>query len=510
MAIYTYTPFGYEGSLVTVETDLRRGIPMFDIVGLADGAVKESCERIRAGFKNQDFELPSERILISLSPADIKKERAGFDLPIALSILSEMKDYPRSQDARVLVMGELELSGKLRPIRGCYPALVAAVATGIKYAIVPKGVETAKPEGIHVEYVETLRDAYDALVRIDEYEAIGDVEEENKSAEPAESEIEFEDFEEMNLDSIEGHSGLKYAMAVAVAGRHNILAYGAPGCGKTLVLQHMPELMPHLTREESHSTTRIHSIAGLLRADEDYMKIRPFRMPHQTASIEGIYGGGPNCRPGEISLAHKGVLFLDEAAEFRYSVLQMLKIPLETKQITLSRAGHTTVYPADFQLVMATNPCPCGNYGSKDKVCLCSMKLVELYWKKFSAPLLDRIEIRFDCNKDNDSKEYTIDELRGKIKQAFERQYKRQGKLNELLNAEEVNRYIKLTNEASEYLQSMILEHGFTPRTISGIYKVAQTLADMNDTEPFLALGIEHVKAALKFRENLDKFVEIK
>lgn len=358
MAIYTFNNWGYEGALVTVEVDLRRGIPSVDIIGLADGAIKESRERMISAIRNSGFEFPSERILISLSPADLKKEGSGFDLPLALAVLAQKDDYLGSRDAKVMVMGELELSGNLRPVRAIYPALRTAVLVGIKYAIVPKGSETAIPKGIHVEYVENLREAYDALVKIDEAESLGTEFEESATEEGKEMKVEFDDIPEDNLDSIEGHNGLKYAMAVAVAGRHNILAYGRPGCGKTIVLQHLPELMPKLLPEESQITTRIHSIAGLLNPSEGFKTNRPFRMPHQTASIEGMCGGGVNCRPGEISLAHNGVLFLDEAAEFRTSVLQMLRVPLECNSITLSRAGRTTVYPARFQLVMATNPCP--------------------------------------------------------------------------------------------------------------------------------------------------------
>lgn len=540
MAIYTFSPFGYKGALVTVEIDSRRGIPAVDIAGLADGAVKESRERVKAAIRNSGFELPSERVIMALSPADLKKEGTGFDLPMALSVLSVTDDYPCSQSARVLVMGELELSGKLRPVRAVYPALVAAVAAGIKYAIVPKGVETAKPEGIHVEYVETLRDAYDALTRIDENEVYEDdvdekpkytsfIDDEDKMKdfprmskvdflkfysylteeeydltakiiEEQKVKVEFNDIDyENNIDSVKGMDGLKYAMAVAVAGRHHLFAYGAPGCGKTLVLQHMPELMPQLTREESHSTTIIHSIAGLLAARSDMMKVRPFRMPHQTASIEGMCGGGANVRPGEISLAHNGVLFLDEAAEFRSAVLQMLRVPLENHNITICRAGRTTVYPANFQLVMAANPCPCGNYGSKDKVCLCSLKSIEQYWKKFSAPLLDRVEIKIDCNNPYETDfDYTLEELRKMIKRAQERQYARQGKLNGDLNSSEVQAYIRLSDKAQKKLDEIVERENRSQRVASNIIKLARTLQDIHDIEDCDAVSPMYIDMAVK------------
>ena len=320
-------------------------------------------------------------------------------------------------------------------------------------------------------------------------------------------EIYFSDInknDEVSLDSIKGHNGLKYSMAVAVAGRHNILAYGGPGCGKTMVLQHLPELMPKLLPEESKSVTRIHSIAGLLRPEEGFKTVRPFRMPHQTASIEGICGGGPSCRPGEISLAHNGVLFLNEAAEFRSSVLQMLRIPLETGNITLSRAGRTTVYPARFQLAMTTNLCPCGNYGSPDKVCLCSMKSVEMYWKKFSASLLDRVGIRFDCNAEYSSGSFSLEELRKIIKTAWEVQYKRQGKLNQDLKIDEVNA-LKISEFAKKVLNEATEKYGYSPRGISNILKIARTLQDMRGIDDRASPEIDDIamRSAIRFHGKL-------
>lgn len=505
MAIYTFSNWGYEGSLVTVETDLRRGIPAIDIVGIADGCVKESRERVKAAVRNQGFEFPNERVLISLSPADLKKEGAGFDLPIALSVLSAKDDYPRSQDAKVMVMGELELSGQLRPTRAVYPALSTASSAGIKYAIVPKGSETAVPSGIHVEYVENLREAYDALVRIDEAESLGAEFEESTTEEGKEMKVEFNEIPENNLDSIKGHNGLKYAMAVAVAGRHNILFYGRQDCGKTMVLQHLPELMPKLLPEESKITTRIHSIAGLLSPSEGFKTERPFRIPHPTASIEGFCGGGINCRPGEISLAHNGVLFLDEAAEFRSSVLQMLRVPLESNSICLSRGGRTTVYPARFQLIMATNPCPCGSYGSKDKVCLCYAKSVDMYWRKFSSPLLDLIAIRFNAEEDEFSgDDYSLKNLRNRIKTAWERQYKRQGKLNQDLNSQEVLDFIKTTDGVKSELSKLNL----SVRATTNILKLARTIADMTDLEEAEVITERHLDMALTIRGRLPDIAE--
>ncbi len=500
MAIYTFSPFGYEGSIVTVEVDLRKGIPAVDIVGIADGAVKESRERMISAIKNSGFEFPSERVLISLSSCDLKKEGAGFDLPTALAVLKESKNISVKRD--FIVLGELELNGNARPVRATYTALQTALKNGIEYAIIPDGSEVI-PEGMKVARVKTLKDAVYVLENYAEYPEL--FKEEKTMTTTEETKIEFGDIPENNLDSIEGHNGLKYSMAVAVAGRHNLLAYGRPGCGKTMVLQHMSELMPKLLPEESQSVTRIHSIAGLLNPNEGFKTVRPFRMPHQTASIEGMCGGGVNCRPGEISLAHNGVLFLDEAAEFKTSVLQMLRVPLESNFITLCRAGRSTVYPARFQLVMATNPCPCGNYGSEDKICLCSAKSIELYWRKFSGPLLDRISIRFNVEDDEYSgDDYSLENLRRRIKTAWERQYKRQGKLNQDLNPQEVADYIKTTDGVKNELLNLNL----SVRATTNILKLARTIADMNDIEEAEVITERHLDMALQIRGRLPELVE--
>ena len=463
MAIYSFSPFGYEGSLVNVEVDLRRGIPAVDIVGLADGSVRGSRERVRSAIINSGFEFPSERVLIGLSPADLKKEGDGFDLAVALAILAEKNG---TVSEKVLVMGGLSLNGTVQPVRGISAALQTSVENGIKYAIVPYSMNADYPEGIKVARIGTLKEAFEHLLSLEGF------------TEHSESH-EFASIPEDNLDTIEGLDGLKYAMAVAVSGRHNLLAYGAPGCGKTMALQHMPELLPKLTNDEIPTVNRIYSLAGLSGMDCVVNHTRPFRMPHQTATIEGMCGGGASVKPGEITFAHNGVLFLDEAAEFRSSVLQMLRVPVESGQVTLSRAGRSTIFPARFQLVMATSTCPCGNYGAKDRLCLCSAKTIDQYWKKFSGPLLDRIGLRIDCNNDNIAESLTLEEMRIKVKSAWERQYKRQGKLNEDLKPQEVQDYIVLSPVAKRHLE----EQSLSPRGIAQVMKIARTLADMAEED---------------------------
>ena len=394
--IYSFNNWGYEGSIVSIEVDLRHGIPSTDFVGLSDGAVKETRERVQSAIRNSGLEYPSERILISLSPADLKKEENVFDLSIALGVLQ--KQFTED----VLVMGALELSGCIRPVRGVHAACSTALASGIMYAIVPTAnLGEALATGITAIGCETLYDAYKLPEELSTRKIA--------TVSKYDNTISFrEPDEKLSIKMTEKEM---LALVVGASGRFNMMFAGSPGSGKTMLMQYMKYLTPSLTEEESKSVKRIYSLAGYGNKDENKV-YPPFRMPHQTASIEGICGGGPNCRPGEITLAHNGVLFLDEAAEFRSSVLQMLRVPLENKTITLSRAGRTTIYPANFQLLLALNPCPCGNYGSKDKICLCSAKEVELYWKKLSGPLLDRVPIKIHIDHlEGEREEYSLEEL---------------------------------------------------------------------------------------------------
>lgn len=480
ITVYTFSPFGYEGSLVTVETDLRRGIPAYDIVGIADSTVKESRERIRAAFKNSGLELPAERILQSLSPADLRKD-SPMDVAMAVDILARKEDW---RGEPVLALGELELSGNIRPTRGAHAAVTTARAAGISNIICDKTTAELLKDihGIKILAVENLKEISEKIK--DKANFI-----ETKPEVKKDNEIEFnEDYfdaakESLSNYDLKGHFDSIRAIEIAVAGKHNILQVGAPGCGKTLLQQNLiPALTPKLTEDEALSISRINSIAGLDSPNRDKL-LAPFRMPHQTASIEGICGGGPNCRPGEISLAHKGTLFLDEAAEFRSSVLQMLRVPLETKSITLSRAGRTTVYPADFQLAMATNPCPCGCYGSKDKICLDSAKSIDLYWKKFSAPLIDRIEIKNFVQRDEkDERTISIEEMREQVRKAYEIQRKR-GVYNSHMTPEQIDEYCKLSEPCEKYVNGI---EDLSPRSRANLLKLSLTIANMDGREEIL------------------------
>lgn len=512
MQIFSFSPFGYEGALVSVEVDLRRGIPAVDIVGLADGAVKESRERMQAAIRNSGFDFPGERVLISLSPADLKKEGAGFDLPIALAVLAEAaastgKDS--SLDGPVLIMGELELSGRIRPVKGVHAAVSTALSMGIRRCIVPvHNVEEAlEIAGMKVYGADTLENAVVALGTESVYRTYDD---RKKTEDDGYDLVEGVAFGEvgagLEYGELKGQRELIRALQLAAAGGHNLLALGAPGCGKTMAIQKFPGINPLLTLDEAQSVTRIWSLAGLIKPSESLVRNRPFRIPHQTASVEGMCGGGVNCRPGEISLAHNGVLFLDEAAEFRTSVLQMLRVPLESGSITLSRAGRSTVYPAKFQLLMAVNPCPCGNYGSKTKLCLCSAKSVEMYWKKFSAPLLDRVDLRVfvennsENNVDAENREglNSTFEIRKGIGKAVRMQRNRQGCRNAVLTPQQIGEFCKLDDSGKSLLDKAVLRYGFSPRATASILKISRTIADIAGCEKIEA---EHVKEAVSFRK---------
>lgn len=479
MAIYSFSNFGYEGCLIKIEVDLRHGIPATDIVGLADGYVKECRERIQCAIRRSGLEYPGERVLISLSPADLKKEGAEFDLPIALGILQ--KNFTEN----VLIMGALELSGAIRPVRGVHASCTAALASGIQYAIVPmENMNEALESGIKAIGCATLSDAY----KLSDNLSIRKFE----SVDKYDNTISFREPEEKL--SIKMTEKEMLALVVGASGRFNMMFFGSPGCGKTRLMQYMQYLTPSLTKEQAQSVKRIYSLAGYGSKDENKV-YPPFRIPHQTASIEGICGGGANCRPGEITLAHNGVLFLDEAAEFRSSVLQMLRVPLESKSITLSRAGRCTTYPAKFQLLMTCNPCPCGNLGSKDKICLCSAKFVEQYWKKFSAPLLDRVPIKIHIDPEKgERKEYSLEELQSYVKRATE-ESRRLGTSFRDLTVEQIQEMLPVY--VYERLTKIADEYGWSKRRRFDLYRVWITIVSaFGDSEE-------------KYFEDIDKAVEL-
>lgn len=499
MNIYAYQNFGYEGQIVTVESDLRRGIPSVDIVGLADSDVKESRERVRSAFLNQQLEFPSERLLIALSPADLRKNGTSYDLPMALSIMDSLERYNNPEktvsEDNVLAMGEATLDGTILPVKGAYAAALSARENGITKIICDENnaKEISTISGLEVAVVKNLTDAKFALIHENAFVK-------NKKIEIFKNiDITFNEDKEIIENASGGFQGLyptAHAVEVAVAGKHNLLLQGAPGSGKSVAIHYLvPALTPELTDKEVDSQKKIKSLAGLINPNILNDKTAPFRMPYQTASLEGMYGGGPNLRPGEISLAHNGILFLDEAAEFRSSVLQMLRVPLEIKHITLARAGRSTVFPAKFQLMMTSNPCPCGNFGCNGKLCLDSKKSVEMYNRKFSGPLLDRIEIRHYVEKnENDKRIFNLEASKERISKAYKIQRER-GVFNADLTPVDISKYCELNDSCKKFFEKTVEENTLTKRETINMLKVSLTLANMEGREK---IQLKDLKEAYK------------
>lgn len=480
MNVYTFSNFGYEGHLVQVETDLRKGEPSTDIIGISDSMVTEVKERLINSFVRSNIDYPEDRVLISLSPSDLRKDN-NMSFAMAMSIIAKQEKLAENN---TLVLGEIERNGDITSTNGEIAAVNTAKASGINNVICnEKTAEIIKniPD-IKILTANNLHEAKEKAQN--EKNFIKTNPQQNKNSKT----VEFEEFDDEDIKStneyMKKHFTTARALEIAAAGKHNILLTGRPGCGKTiLTTKVLPQITPKLTYEEALPVNRIYSLAGLSSPSNTTNRKTPFRMPHQTATIEGMCGGGPNCRPGEISLAHNGTLFLDEAGEFRTTCLQLLRVPLESQSITLSRAGRTTVYPANFQLAIATNPCPCGNFGSEDKICLDSAKSIELYWKKFSDPLLDRIEIKNFCKpEENNNNIITIEKMRNEVEKAFDIQ-RTHGKYNSKLTPLEIADRCKLDKQSSSYLDKRIEKQSFTPREINNILKVSLTIANMEGRE---------------------------
>lgn len=520
MTIFSFSPYGFEGSLVTVEVDLRKGIPSVDIVGLADNTVKESRERMQAAIRNSGFEFPINRVLISLSPADLKKEGSGFDLAIALAVLQAKKlealvvqgqdEVYKSHELfdKILIMGELELSGAVRSVRGVHAAAATALACGIKHCIVPMdNMEEAKEAGeLEVFGAKTLCEAYEAIDNIKMFSKATQIDASNTIPQGSVviNDVLFPQSDDaQDFIDVVNQKELVRALQIAAAGGHNVLAFGPPGCGKTLSMRRFGQLLPLLSVEEAQAVTRIHSLAGILPQGQSLLRIPPFRAPHQTATIEGMCGGGKRCTPGEISLSHNGVLFMDEAAEFKTQVLQMLRVPLESHCVTLSRAGRSSTYPADFQLLMAVNPCPCGNFGVEGRFCTCSARAVENYWNKFGGPLLDRVDLRVKVPAIGEKCEgKSTQELRQDIANAIKIQRER-GKKNAKLVPQEIEEICIMEDTAVEFLKNASVMYDLSARAIASCKKIARTIADMCNKE---TIQIEHMQEAVDYRKTTTNF----
>lgn len=471
--IYGYSPLGYEGRVISIDIDLRKGIPCFDIVGLADGAVKTQRDTIISAFRHQKLPFPSERILMSLNPVDIRKSGLYESLAMSLSILNSEQGYPGKD---ILVMGTVDDMGRVMPVRCCTPAVEEAMKQGIDSFVVPieNSNEVLSIPGAKVLPVESLRDAHEKLVGNEKFFSL---EHGDQSSKPDDI-ITFDEelIKQAGKLDLAGYYDTCRAIELAVAGNHNLLLEGSPGSGKTYFSQNLiPALTPDLTHEEARSVSRIYSIAGLLKPDEPVRVRPPFRIPHNSSTLEGMLGGGIDLRPGEITLAHKGTLFLDDADFFRTSVLQSLVVPLDNKNIRLSRAGRSTAFPADFQLVITANPCPCGNHGS-GKLCLCSAKSIDQHWKKFSDSLLSRIEIKQHVQENlDDHRKTNISEMRSHIENAYRIQ-RENGIYNSDIRLDNSSGLFRMDRESHEFFDS--IKEKYNHLEGHNLLKVALTIAN--------------------------------